>query len=390
MAVLAARHAIPAISDIREFASAGGLASYGNSISDAYRQVGVYVARILNGAKPAELPVVQPSQIRAGHQPGHRQGARPRNAADAARSRRRGDRMRRREIIRLLGGVIATIPLGARAQQSLPVIGFLNGASPDAFAAYVAAFRQGLNSAGYVEGQNVAIEYRWAGGQYDRLPALAADLVNRQVAVIVATGGVPTVAPAAMAVMSAIPTVFITGDDPVKLGLVASYARPGANATGVSIITTQLEPKRIELLRELVPTGRTIGALVNPNNRLAESQIRAVKEVERAAGFRAVIVTASTEEEFSGAFATLIREKADGLMVGSDPFFNSRRDQLVALAHAHRLPTTYEWREFVVAGGLMSYGVSLPDAYRQVGVYAGRILAGAKPADMPVETAYKT
>jgi len=290
---------------------------------------------------------------------------------------------RRREFI-ALGGAAIAFPFSAAA-QSVPVVGFLNGGSPEAFAEYVAAFRQGLSDTGYVEGQNVTIEYRWAGGQYDRLPALATDLVNQQVAVVVAAGGGTPVGRAAMALTSTIPIVFVTGDDPVKLGLVASHARPGANATGISLITMQLEPKRIELLRDLVPTIKTIGALVNPHFGPAEGQIRGVEAAARAASLRAVIVTASREEEFGHAFAMLLRENVGGLLVASDPFFNSRRNQLVSLARTHDLPTTYEWREFVVAGGLMSYGVSLPGAYRQVGVYAGRILAGAKPADLPVE-----
>jgi putative ABC transport system substrate-binding protein len=270
----------------------------------------------------------------------------------------------------------------------MPVIGFLNSASPETFAPYVAAFHQGLNDAGYAEGRNVVIEYQWAGGQYDRLSALAADLVSRQVSLIVATGGA-VVAQAAMARTSTIPIVFLAGDDPIKLGLVASLARPGGNLTGVGLITTELEPKRIELLQQALPAGKVIGGLINPKNVFASDRVRSVEDAARAAGQRAVIQFASTPSEIADAFAVFVREKIDGLYVGSDPFFNSQRQNLVSLAQAHRLPATYEWREFVVIGGLMSYGVSLTATYRQVGLYAGRVLGGAKPADLPVQQPMK-
>lgn len=291
--------------------------------------------------------------------------------------------MRRREFITTgLAVIAAARPLKVEA-RTIPLLGFLNSASPDAFAAYLVAFHQGLDDEGYVEGRNLAIEYRWAQGQYGRLPQLAAELIARRPTLIVATGG-STTAEAVKALTSTVPVVFLTGGDPVSLGLVKSHARPGGNLTGVTLMTAQLEPKRIELLRELVPTSRTIGALVNPTNIIAEDQVRLLQQAAKAAGQRLVIQTASTEEDFSAAFAALVRQRADSLVVASDPFFNTRRDKLVALAQRHRLPTSYEFREFAAAGGLMSYGTNLAAAYRQVGIYAGRILAGAKPAELPV------
>jgi putative tryptophan/tyrosine transport system substrate-binding protein len=291
--------------------------------------------------------------------------------------------MRRRELIGLLGSTAVLWPLAGRAQQ-MPVIGFLNLASPETWAPYVAAFRQGLNDAGYVEGRNVVIEYRWARGQHDRLPALVDELVNRQVAVIVATGS-SAPARAAKARTSTIPIVFTSGADPIREGLVTSLARPSGNVTGVVMITVDLEPKRVELLQQFLPDIKTIGALINPKNPSAPDQMRQVEDATRVAGQRAVILTASTEGEIADAFAACVREHVDALHVSSDPIFLSQRVQLVTLAQAHRLPATYEWREFAVAGGLISYGLSLPAAYRQAGIYAGRVLGGAKPADLPVQ-----
>jgi len=292
--------------------------------------------------------------------------------------------MKRRAFITLLGGATAAWPLAARAQQpAMPVIGFLNGASPGAWAPFVAAFRQGLSETGYVEGQNVAVEYRWAEGHYDQLPALAADLVRRQVAVIVATGGAYPVL-AAKKATSKIPVVFSTGGDPVKLGLVVSLNRPGGNATGVNVFTSVMEGKRLGLLRELVATAALIAVLVNPDNPNTEVQLKDVQEGARALGVQIHILRASSEREIDAAFAALTQLRAGALLVGADPFFNSQRDRLVALAASHKMPALYEFREFAVAGGLASYGTDLAAGYRQVGVYTGRILKGEKPADLPV------
>jgi putative tryptophan/tyrosine transport system substrate-binding protein len=290
--------------------------------------------------------------------------------------------VRRREFITLLGGA-ATWPLAARAQQpAMPVIGFFHPASPDAVAHRVRAFRRGLKDTGYVEGENVAIEYRWAEGQYDRLQALAADLVRRQVAVIVAAGGSGF---AARAATTTIPIVFVSGEDPVGLGLVASLARPGGNLTGINFLAGELQAKRLELLRELVPGVVRVAVLVNPTNPTnAEGTVRDVEAAARALGLQIQVLNVSTSGEIDAAFATLVRERPDALFVGSDAFFNNRRVQLVHLASRHAVPATYAGRDFAVAGGLISYGADITDAYREVGVYAGRILKGAKPADLPV------
>jgi putative tryptophan/tyrosine transport system substrate-binding protein len=271
-----------------------------------------------------------------------------------------------------------------RAQQkALPVIGYLSGRSPSVDAPNVAAFLQGLSETGYIEGQNLTIEYRWAEGRYDELPALAADLVGRKVDVIAAFG-MPSVLSAKSAT-STIPIVFFIATDPVGLGLVASLARPGANLTGFSHISAELMPKRLELLFELVPQARVIALLVNPNNANADGIMREMQEAARAKGLELPILKAGTESEIGAAFATLVQLQAGALVVSTDPFFFSRRDQLVALASRHAVPAIYEWREFPAAGGLISYGTSLTAVDRQVGVYAGRILKGAKPADLPVQ-----
>jgi ABC-type uncharacterized transport system substrate-binding protein len=297
--------------------------------------------------------------------------------------------MKRREFIILLGGAAAAWPLAARAQQSaMPVIGFLSSLSQAQTAHLVASFRRGVSEVGFVEGENVAIEYRWADGQFDRLPALAAELVRRQVAVIAATGGAPS-AFAAKAATPTIPIVFAVGEDPVRLSLVASLARPSGNTTGINYFIYELVAKRLEILRELVPAAARVAVLANPTNTAHTTALRDVGEAARAIGLQIQIVNASSSREIDVAFAVLVRDQADGLFVFPDPFFVTRRVQLVHLASHHSIPATYPQRDFAEAGGLMSYGTNISDAYRQVGVYTGRILKGAKPADLPVVQASK-
>jgi len=291
--------------------------------------------------------------------------------------------MKRRAFISFLGGAIAP-PLSARAQQkAMPVIGFLNGTSPGPFAPYLATFRQGLSETGYTEGQNVAIEYRWAEGHYDWLPELAADLVGRKVDVIAATGGTPP-AQAAKSATSAIPIVFASGN-PVGDGLVTNLARPDGNLTGVSFLLVELHPKRLELLSELVPQARVIALLVNPNAANAERTIRDVQQAARTKGVQLPILKGSTAREIDAAFTSFVQLHAGAVLIGADPFFGSQREQLVALAARHAIPAIYFLREFAKAGGLISYGASLTGAYRQAGTYVGKILKGAKPADLPVQ-----
>jgi putative tryptophan/tyrosine transport system substrate-binding protein len=291
--------------------------------------------------------------------------------------------MRRRRFIRLLGGAAAAWPMAAWPQPNIPVIGFLSNLSPDPIAQPLAAFRQALHEAGYVEGHNMAIEFRWAEGHNHLLPELAADLVRRQVAVIVATGGGLS-ALAAKAASPTIPIVFSTASDPVALGLVAGLNRPGGNATGVFILANSLEAKRLGLLHEIVPQASTIAMLLNPQGPGAQVQLVEVQDAARLLARPIPVLYATSEADLDAAFAKLSQLRAGALLVAADPFFNSRREQLIALAMHHAIPAIYEFREFPLAGGLMSYGTSLVNAYYQVGAYTGRILKGEKPSELPV------
>jgi ABC-type uncharacterized transport system substrate-binding protein len=296
--------------------------------------------------------------------------------------------MKRREFIALLGGAAAW-PLAASAQQgAMPVVGVLDARSPGTTENSLRAFREGLKDTGYIAGENVALEYRWAEDQIDRLPGLAADLVQRRATVIAAIS--PTAALAAKAAIATIPIVFIVNEDPVRLGLVASLARPGGNLTGINILTAEVTAKRLDLLRELMPSATRVGVLVNPVNATnTETTLREMAAAARTTGLQVKVLNASTSREIDAAFASLLHERPDALFVGAEPYFYSRRVQLAVLAASHRLPAIYSQRDFVVAGGLMSYGTNIVDAFRQIGVYAGRILKGTKPADLPVVQASK-
>jgi putative tryptophan/tyrosine transport system substrate-binding protein len=296
--------------------------------------------------------------------------------------------MKRRKFISLVGGAAAAWPLAANAQQpAMPVVGYLNLGSPESDASRLTGLRRGLNETGYVEGRNFVIEYRWAGNQTDRLPALAAELVQLRVAVIVAAGLPPALA--AKAATSSIPIAFGVGADPVQLGLVASLNRPGGNLTGFNAFATELGAKGLALLHELVPSTAAIGFLVNPNNPASEVTTRDVLAAAPVMGLKIEILKAGTDREIDAAFVSLVQARTGALLVGADLFFNSRIEQIVALAARHAIPTMYSYREFVVAGGLISYGVSLVEQYRQVGLYTGRILKGERPADLPVIQATK-
>jgi putative tryptophan/tyrosine transport system substrate-binding protein len=293
--------------------------------------------------------------------------------------------MRRRTLLAIGAGAVALVPLTALAQRkAMPVIGFLSSRSSDESAPFVASFYRGLSEIGYAEGQNVALEYRWADGRYDRLPGLAADLVGRKVDVIAAFGG-PAAALAAKGASLTIPIVFSFGDDPVATGLIATFARPGGNLTGVSFLNVALHSKRFELLCELVPQAKLVALLVNPNGPQTERIIPEVQEAARTKGMPLHILMAGNEGEIDTAFATLAQLPAGALLLGSDPFFSLRNEQLVAQARRRAVPAIYPWREFAAAGGLISYGTSLTEVYRQAGIYAGRILKGEKPADLPVQ-----
>ena len=292
--------------------------------------------------------------------------------------------MRRRDFLGVLSGAAVAWPFAAPAQQAMPVIGFLNGQSLDAASAPLQrGFLQGLKDTGYVEGENVTIEYRWAENQADRLPVLAAELVRRRVAVVAAGGGVPVVS-AATAATTTIPIVFAAADDPVRLGYVASLARPDRNLTGTNFLAAEMGAKRLELLRELVPTATRVAVLIEPANAMNKSTLRDLEPAARAMGLQIQVVPASTSQEIGAAFASFVRERPDALFVAPSAFFNSRRVQLALLTALHKIPAVYPTRDPVEAGGLISYGASLTNAYRQMGVYVGRILKGAKPADLPV------
>jgi len=292
--------------------------------------------------------------------------------------------MRRRAVVSFLGGATALWPLAVRAQQTaMPVIGFMSGRSPEDSSYVVAAFRQGLAEAGFVEGQNIAIEFRWALGDYSRLPALATELVSRKAAVLVGIGGDAS-AIAAKQATSIVPIVFGMGGDPIKAGLVESFNRPGGNVTGFTLLTNEMEPKRLSLLRELVPSVSLVGVLLNPNFPPAMRQLMDLEEAARTIDQRIFVLKASNDTELVAAFAALLQQRAGALFVAGDPYFDTRRGQITAFASQNRLPAFYHFRDYVVAGGLISYGPSVTDGYRQAGIYVGRILKGAKPADLPI------
>jgi ABC-type uncharacterized transport system substrate-binding protein len=292
--------------------------------------------------------------------------------------------MRRREFITLLGGAAAAWPLAVRAQQAaMPVIGFMSGRSPEDSSYLVAAFRQGLSEGGFVEGRNVAIEFRWAGGEYERLPSLAAELVGRQVSILVAVGGDNSAA-AAKHATSTIPIVFGMGGDPIRAGLVHSLNRPDGNATGFTLLTNQLEPKRVGLMHELLPSASLLGALLNPDFLPAADQLRDIENATRAVNVELYVANANNDTELNAAFGSLVRQRVGAVLVTANPYFDTRRDQIIALAAQNKLPAFYHFREFAAAGGLISYGPRITDGYQQAGIYVGRILKGSKPADLPV------
>jgi len=376
---LVLRHGVPAVFEYPEFAASGGLMSYGTDIVDQFRQAGTN-SQWRKASRPAGSAN---HEGRVGYQPQDRQGARPHLPTLAARPRRRGDRMKRREFIAGLGGAV-TWPLVARAQQpAMPVIGYLSATSPESMTKLLAAFHQGLGETGFVDGQNVVIEYRWAHDQYDSLPMLATELAGRPVRVIVVPGATPA-ALAAKAATGKIPIVFTNGSDPVQVGLVDSLNRPGGNVTGIVTISVSLVAKRLALLHEVAPNASVVGFLVNSNSTNFDIQKQEVRAAASTLGLRLHVETATGESDLESAFAGLVQHGVGALIVSPDTIFNSNRDRLVALAMRYRVPAIYGFREHVAAGGLMSYGANLFDINRQIGVYAGRILNREKPANLPV------
>ena len=381
---------LPAVYGYREHVDDGGLVSYGVDLRACFRRGAYFVDKILKGVAPRDLPVEFPTKLELIINLETAKALGLEVPPISARPRRRGDRVRRREFITLLGGAAVSWPLAARAQQpAMPVIGFLNPASPDARGDLIAAFHQGLAEAGYVERRNAAIEYRWAEGRNDRLPVMAADLVQRRVAVIVAADGTAA-ALAAKAATPTIPIVFMVGADPVELGLVASLDRPGGNMTGVGALAVGTVAKRLQLLHELVPAAAEIAFLRNPTNPyFGALETRELQAAAAVLGVRMLLLNASNPHEIEVAFANLVTQRAGGFLLGTDPFFITARDQLVALANRHAVPAIYPFREDAVAGGLVSYGASNRDAFRLVGGYTGSILSGNKPADLPVQQVTK-
>ena len=369
--------------------TSGGLISYGPNTVEEFRNAAGYVDRILKGEKPADLPVQAPTRYELAINLKTAKALGLDRAADAARARRRGDRVKRRQFISLLGGAAAVWSGRAWGQQvGMPVVGLVHPQSVERYVDMIGGFRQGLSEVGYIEGQNVAVEYRWGNNQIDRLPALYADLVRRRIAVIVSTGGAAS-ALAAKAATSTIPIVVAFGSDPVELGLIDSLNRPGGNITGASFITRELEAKRLGLLCELVPQAMTVAYLYDPRHPLAERRMNEMLSAARALGRRIVALEARNERDFEGNFETLVRNSAGALQVQAAPLFTNYRETLSALAARHRIPAIYQFREFVADGGLMSYGASQGDTLRLGGNYVGRILKGQKPADLPFQQSSK-
>ncbi len=382
---LAARHKLPAVYYERFFAAGGGLVSYGPDYVDQFRRAAGYVDRILKGEKPADLPIQTPTKYQTRAQPQDRQGSWPRSAANGARARRRGDRMIRREFIMLLGGAAAW-PLGARAQQqAMPVVGILGAGSPAPL--FTVALAQGLKESGYTESQNVRIEYRWARGAYDLLPKMADELVSLPVNVLATfgTAAARVVKGASVKVSPPVPVVFSFGSDPVAEGLVASLNRPGGNMTGATSIAGSLAPKRLELLRSLLgDDDASLAILINPDNPLAELERADAETAARTLGQRLEVLTARNESEIDTAFASLKQRHIRGLIIAVDTFYFGQMRQMAALASRLAVPAIGPLQEFAAAGGLMTYGPSIQEVNRQAAIYVGKVLKGARPADLPV------